>query len=103
MPTIKINGADIFYKESGSGPETIVFSHGLLMDHTMFDAQRAAFEGRYRVIAYDHRGQGQSEDTGDHYAMDALTEDAAPLLPPLNAPPHPVAGLPLAAFSCLCR
>src|SRR6267378_7000845 len=51
MPTTRINGADIFYKESGSGPEAIVFSHGLLMDHTMFDAQRAAFESRYRVIA----------------------------------------------------
>ncbi len=98
MPTIKINGADIFYKESGSGPETIVFSHGLLMDHTMFDAQRAAFEDRYRVIAYDHRGQGQSEDTGDHYDMDALTEDAAALVRSLNAAPCHFAGLSMGGF-----
>lgn len=57
MPTIKVNGVELFYKESGGGPETIVFSHGLLMDHTMFEFQRAAFESRYRVIAYDHRGK----------------------------------------------
>ena len=67
MPTIHVNGVELFYKESGSGPETIVFSHGLLMDHTMFEPQRAAFEKQYRVIAYDHRAQGQSEDIGRGY------------------------------------
>jgi len=51
MPTIKVNGVNLFYKESGSGPQTIVFSHGLLMDHAMFEPQRAAFEKQYRVIA----------------------------------------------------
>ena len=69
MSTIRINGADIFYKESGSGSETIVFAHGLLMDHTMFDSQRASFEGRYRVIAYDHRGQGQSQPLNGHIGL----------------------------------
>jgi 3-oxoadipate enol-lactonase len=98
MPTVNINGADIFYRESGTGPETIVFSHGLLMDHTMFDAQRTALEGRYRVIAYDHRGQGQSQDTGDHYDMDALTEDAAALIRSLNAAPCHFAGLSMGGF-----
>jgi pimeloyl-ACP methyl ester carboxylesterase len=28
MPVMEINGARIYYEESGSGPETIVFSHG---------------------------------------------------------------------------
>ncbi|HET9182447.1 MAG TPA: alpha/beta hydrolase [Candidatus Angelobacter sp.] len=64
MPMMKVNGVELFYKESGSGHETIVFSHGLLMDHAMFEAQRGAFEKRYRVIAYDHRAQGQSADPG---------------------------------------
>src|SRR5712691_9045337 len=77
MPTIKVNGVNLFYKESGSGPEAIVFSHGLLMDHTMFEPQRAVFEKQYRVIAYDHRAQGESEDPGSGYDMGTLTEDAA--------------------------
>ena len=80
MPTIHANGVDLFYKESGSGPETIVFSHGLLMDHTMFEPQRAAFEKQYRVIAYDHRAQGQSQDPGQGYDMDTLADDAAALI-----------------------
>ena len=98
MPTIKVNGVELFYKESGSGPETIVLSHGLLMDHTMFDFQRAAFEGRYRVIAYDHRGQGHSSVPGSGYDMDTVAEDAAALIKSLDAAPCHFAGLSMGGF-----
>jgi pimeloyl-ACP methyl ester carboxylesterase len=98
MPTIRANGVELFYKESGSGPETIVFSHGLLMDHTMFESQRAAFEGRHRVIAYDHRGQGHSADPGYGYDMDTVAEDAAALINSLHAAPCHFAGLSMGGF-----
>src|SRR5262249_4942203 len=38
VPTAKVKGIELFYKESGRGKEAIVFSHGLLMDHSMFEA-----------------------------------------------------------------
>src|SRR6266853_6239248 len=98
MPTIKVNGVNLFYKESGSGPETIVFSHGLLMDHTMLEPQRAAFEKQYRVIAYDHRAQGQSQDPGRGYDMSSLADDAAMLIRGLNAVPCHFAGLSMGGF-----
>ncbi len=98
MSTIKVNGVELFYKESGSGPETIVFSHGLLMDHAMFEPQRAAFEQRYRVIAYDHRGQGQSQTPARGHDMDTLTDDAAALLEALQAGPCHFAGLSMGGF-----
>src|SRR5438552_12256200 len=100
MPTIRVSDVELFYQESGHGPETIVFSHGLLMDHSMFAAQRAALESRYRVIAYDHRAQGQSPDAGHGYDMDTLTQDAAALVRALNAAPCHFAGLhlPFAGF-----
>ena len=98
MPTIKVNGVELFYKESGSGPETIVFSHGLLMDHTMFASQCAAFEGRYRVVVYDHRGQGNSSVPGSGYDMDTVAEDAAALIRSLNAAPCHFAGLSMGGF-----
>jgi 3-oxoadipate enol-lactonase len=98
MPTIHANGVDLYYKESGSGAETVVFSHGLLMDHTMFGPQRAAFERQYRVIAYDHRAQGQSQDPGQGYDMDTLADDAAALITALNAAPCHFAGLSMGGF-----
>jgi pimeloyl-ACP methyl ester carboxylesterase len=89
---------ELFYKETGEGPESIVFSHGLLMDHSMFEAQRAAFSKRYRVIAYDHRGQGQSQDPGHGYDMDSLSTDAAGLINALNVAPCHFAGLSMGGF-----
>ncbi|MFL6386576.1 MAG: alpha/beta fold hydrolase [Terriglobales bacterium] len=99
MPTIQVNGVKLFYKESGSGPETVVFSHGLLMDHTMFEPQRAVFEKQYRVIAYDHRAQGQSEDIGRGYDMSTIADDAALLIRALNAAPCHFAGLSMGGFA----
>lgn len=98
MATIKVNGVELYYKESGSGPETIVFSHGLLMDHSMFEAQRDAFDSRYRVLAYDHRGQGRSADPRAGYDMDILAEDAAALVRALGAAPCHFVGLSMGGF-----
>jgi len=98
MPTIQVNGVNFFYKESGSGPETIVFSHGLLMDHSMFEPLRAVFEKQYRVIAYDHRAQGQSEDIGRGYDMSTIADDAALLIRALKAAPCHFAGLSMGGF-----
>src|ERR1051326_2318606 len=98
MSTIRVNGVNLFYKESGSGPETIVFSHGLLMDHTMFEPQRAAFEKDYRVVAYDHRAQGLSEDPGRGYDMSTLADDATMLIRALGAAPCHFAGLSMGGF-----
>ena len=92
-----MNGVDLFYEETGRGPETIVFSHGLMMDHSMFAAQRAAFAGRFRVITYDHRGQGQSQAVA-RQDMDTLATDAAALLQSLNAWPCHFAGLSMGGF-----
>lgn len=98
MSTVKVNGVELFYRETGRGPETIVFSHGLLMDHSMFEAQRAVLEGHFRVIAFDHRGQGQSQDPGNGQDMDTLTTDAAGLIQALEAVPCHFAGLSMGGF-----
>lgn len=98
MPFKDINGTKIYYEESGSGPETIVFSHGLLMSGEMFSEQVKAFSDRYRCIAYDHRGQSRSEVTASGYDMDTLTEDAAALIRALDCAPCHFAGLSMGGF-----
>jgi 3-oxoadipate enol-lactonase len=98
MPKLRVNGAELHYEESGAGPETIVFSHGLLWSGRMFDAQVASLKGRFRVITYDHRGQGESEATADGYDMDTLAADAAELIQKLVRGPCHFAGLSMGGF-----
>lgn len=59
MPYAAVNGQNIAFEDSGSGP-VLVFSHGLLMDQTMFAPQIAALQGRYRCISWDERGHGRT-------------------------------------------
>ena len=58
MTTASINGVPIRYEDSGGEGPAVLFSHGFLMDHTMFDAQVAALCARYRCIRWDERGFG---------------------------------------------
>ncbi len=98
MPELHVNGARIHYEESGTGPETIVFAHGLLFDGRMFEAQVQALRGRYRCVTFDFRGQGESEVTASGYDMDTLTGDAAGLIEALRCAPCHFVGLSMGGF-----
>ncbi|HTU01706.1 MAG TPA: alpha/beta fold hydrolase [Candidatus Sulfotelmatobacter sp.] len=98
MPRIRVNGAELHYESTGSGPEAIVLSHGLLFSGEMFRDQVRHLAGRYRVITYDHRGQGRSEVTPGGYGMDALAQDAAELVKALGVAPCHFAGLSMGGF-----
>ncbi|HEY7417151.1 MAG TPA: alpha/beta hydrolase, partial [Ktedonobacteraceae bacterium] len=98
MPRIRVNGVELYYEEHGSGSETIFFSHGLLMNCHMFADQISMLQDRYRCIAFDHRGQGQSEITRDGYDMDTLYEDAAQLIETLGGAPCHFVGLSMGGF-----
>lgn len=99
MPYIQINQVNYYYEEQGNGSETIVFSHGLLWSGHMYHRQVDYFSKRYRVITYDHKGQGRTEGTSGGYDMDTLTDDTALLIQKLN-PGTPVifAGLSMGGF-----
>ena len=97
MPFVTLSQTKLFYQEHGSGSETLVFSHGLLWSHKMFGAQVAELSKQYRVIAYDHRGQGSSE-VGGPYDMDTVAADAAELIWTLVGGPVHFIGLSMGGF-----
>ncbi|HXF05784.1 MAG TPA: alpha/beta fold hydrolase [Blastocatellia bacterium] len=98
MPHCRVNGATLYYEEHGTGPETLVFAHGLLLSGRMFEAQVQALREEYRCITFDFRGQGWSEVTASGYDMDTLTEDAAALVRELDAAPCHFIGLSMGGF-----
>ena len=62
MPFALVNGQNIYFEDTGGRGPALVFSHGLLMDHSMFVPQIDALSGRYRCISWDERGHGRTAD-----------------------------------------
>jgi len=98
MSFIPINDARTYYEIHGEGPETIMFAHGLLMNHHMFDYQVEAFRKQYRCIRFDFRGHGNSEITPNGYDMESLTDDTAKLIRELNDKPCHFLGFSMGGF-----
>jgi len=66
MDTVRfaeVNGTRLAYQESGAG-DPIVLIHGFTLDHRMWDDQVQELERFGRVIRYDMRGHGQSDQPG---------------------------------------
>lgn len=98
MPYIQLNNVKLFYVKEGEGKEVILFSHGLLWSHKMFEAQIKYLSKFYTVFAYDHRGQGQSEVTEGPYDMDLLTMDALEFIEKAIGQSVHFAGLSMGGF-----
>jgi long-chain acyl-CoA synthetase len=98
MSMVNANGARLSVEERGSGDETIVFAHGVLLNRRIFDRQLAALQDRYRCVSFDFRGHGRSEVPDDGYAVDELAEDAAVLIRQLGCDPCHFVGHSLGAF-----
>jgi 3-oxoadipate enol-lactonase len=64
--------------------QTVVLSHALGADSSMWDALASDLCRDFRVICYDHRGHGLSEASPGPYTMQALAEDAQQLLQELE-------------------
>ena len=60
---IDVGSCRLHLRESGSG-FPILLGHSLSFDSKMWEAQRRALEDRYRVIAVDLRGHGDSLGLG---------------------------------------
>ncbi len=96
---VEVNGVTLHVEDTGGTAPAILFSHGLLMSTRLWDAQVEALRTRYRCIAYDHRGQGQSEVPRDRsISMDTCAADAAALIEALGVAPCHFVGLSMGGF-----
>ena len=99
MAFFEHDGVRIFFEDTGGDGPPILWSHGFLMDHTMFDQQVAALEG-YRHIRWDERGFGQTQSTGPFTYWDSAA-DAVALLDHLGIDSAVFAGMSQGGFLSL--
>jgi len=99
MASFERDGVRIHFEDSGGDGPVILWSHGFLMDHTMFDPQVAGLPG-YRHIRWDERGFGRTAATGPFTYWDAA-EDAIGLLDHLGIDQAVLAGMSQGGFLSL--
>ena len=74
------DNTEIFYKDAGHGPAVILI-HGWPLSADMWDEQTLSLlEAGFRVVSYDRRGFGRSEQTASGYDYDTLAADLKDLI-----------------------
>lgn len=78
------DGTQIYFKDWGKG-KPVLFSHGWPLDADMWDSQMNFLADRgYRVIAFDRRGFGRSEQPWEGYNYDTFASDINDLIEHLD-------------------
>jgi CubicO group peptidase (beta-lactamase class C family)/pimeloyl-ACP methyl ester carboxylesterase len=92
----EIGDKELYYEMKGAG-EPIVFLHGHSFNSSMWDEQFEYFSKKYKVIRYDLRGYGNSDepDEGKEFLH---AEDLNQLLIQLNIKKAHLVGLSLGSF-----
>lgn len=84
MPYTPIDGRQVYYEVHGEGEETAVLLHNGFSCAKMWDEIRPGLvEAGYRVVAYDRRGYGRSEEGEEFeafYTGDAFRPESAAAL-----------------------
>lgn len=93
MPSVHIGEASIHYREAGGGNDAVVLLHGFPLHSGMWEPQLPYLAPRFRVIAPDYRGLGESEPAPTISTMELLAGDVVHLLRQL--------GIRRAAFAAL--
>jgi pimeloyl-ACP methyl ester carboxylesterase len=69
------DGTRIAYAVGGRGRITVVLVHGWSCNRHFFDPQLAALAARYRIVALDLAGHGDSEPRRGTISVDAFADD----------------------------
>lgn len=99
MTRIAIRDTHLYVSDTHTSGTPIVFSHGLLWSHRMYEHVIQDLKKEFRCIAYDHRGQGRSDiESTRSTSIETVTEDAIALIDSLDIGPVHFVGLSMGGF-----
>lgn len=99
MPWLDRPDARLYYETHGEGP-ALVLAHGIGGNHASWFWQVPVFAASYRVVTFDHRGFGRSEDRGAR-GRSAFVDDLEALLDELGLERVALVGQSMGGGSCL--
>ena len=91
MPHIEVDGAELYYEITGSGP-VVVLLNGIFQRVERWEPLLPELPG-YRVVRYDMRGQGRSSVPPGPYTPAVHARDLRQLIAAIGAPRHRLVGL----------
>lgn len=74
MARLALEGVELYFQDSGGPEPPLVFSHGFLMDHAMFDPQVEALSDEFRCIVWDQRHHGRTRAVGSSTYWDSARD-----------------------------
>ena len=101
---IKITVNNITVSYTDEGPENaavIIFIHGFPFSKEMWNKQIDELKGKFRVIAYDVRGHGNSWSGTDDFSIELFVKDLLSLMDTLEIEKTALCGLSMGGYIAL--
>ncbi len=100
--SITINNLVVSYTDDGpENAATIIFIHGFPLNKTMWRNQVEALKETYRVITYDVRGHGTSNNGTDNFSIDLFVNDLIGLMDALEIDKTILCGISMGGYIAL--
>jgi len=99
---VTINNLIVSYNDEGpDDAPVIIFIHGFPFNKSMWNPQSDALKDSFRVIAYDVRGHGNSENSNTKFSIDLFADDLVGLMDALNLDSVMLCGLSMGGYIAL--
>jgi 3-oxoadipate enol-lactonase len=99
---VKANGITFNYRIDGpEGAPVLVLSNSLACNTSMWDPQAAQLQKSLRVLRYDQRGHGETDESAGRYTFELLIADVIALLDALSIKRAHFGGLSMGGATAL--
>jgi 3-oxoadipate enol-lactonase len=100
MKQHKINGINVI-EHGNPANQTIIFIHAFPLCNRMWDSQVEALKNDYRIIVYDNRSFGYSEDDSGSLTIDTHADDLFSVIEELKINKPVICGLSMGGYIAL--
>jgi 3-oxoadipate enol-lactonase len=100
MTSKRVNDINLAYTDLGAGPP-VVLIHGYPFNRSLWTEQAELLRSRYRVVAPDLRGFGESDSSEGTSTMSRMADDVASLMDALEIERAVIGGLSMGGYVAL--
>lgn len=99
---IKVKDFLVSYSDAGPvDSQAVIFIHGFPLNKSMWNGQADVLKSKYRVIAYDVRGHGNSEFGKDSFTVEQFARDLINFMDILRIEKAALCGLSMGGYIAL--